>query len=417
MLVENISEYEIQTHEKSEIKSLLNEFPTNTNILVVDTNFITLLNMKKIMKQYGYQVTVYSVAEEAIAFLTNCKHEINVVIWDYHMPGIHGLQALKIIGSKMDLPILIMSEDNQIDSVMKATMHGACDYVMKPVREETIANIWTHIVRKRMMSKPGLNQDNDDFKILEHSNNELNIDMTEEKASKKPRMTWIEEIRQIQSPNLVKVYGLDRNNNDGFNIMNQYSDEQNMDCKIEKKPRKTRMTWTRDLEHNFLQAIDLVGGIKNANPNILLKCMQDMKIQGLTRSNVSSHLQKHRINLEEKQMTSQEIQDIGWSNTSKTSSLHGLNNGHTSTTPFLMNDHQATYPVEPNPYQNGYSNYTNQFMANDPMPHIPYFDQQQPKYYPLLHQLSNVMNKKELEQEDFGIVQQDHHELIYPNEF
>lgn len=55
-----------------------------------------------------FPVTAYADAEEAIAFLTKCKHEINIVIWDYHMPGINGLQALAIIGSKMDLPVVSM---------------------------------------------------------------------------------------------------------------------------------------------------------------------------------------------------------------------------------------------------------------------------------------------------------------------
>lgn len=52
---------------------------------------------------------IYSDAEEAEAFLTNCKEKIDIVIWDFHMPKINGLEALKIIGSiKMDLPVVSM---------------------------------------------------------------------------------------------------------------------------------------------------------------------------------------------------------------------------------------------------------------------------------------------------------------------
>ncbi|KAJ4881858.1 response regulator 19 [Raphanus sativus] len=94
--------------ETSKISSPLSEFPPSTNVLVVDASLSTLLNMKEIMERCAYQVTAYADAEEAIAFLTNSKHEINIVIWDYHMPGINGLQALAIIGSKMDLPVISM---------------------------------------------------------------------------------------------------------------------------------------------------------------------------------------------------------------------------------------------------------------------------------------------------------------------
>ncbi|MBA0564709.1 hypothetical protein Golob_009626, partial [Gossypium lobatum] len=47
---------------------------------------------------------------------------------------------------------------------MKGITHGACDYLLKPVRIEELKNIWQHVVRK---NKPdfkdhvnALNQDN-----------------------------------------------------------------------------------------------------------------------------------------------------------------------------------------------------------------------------------------------------------------
>lgn len=55
-----------------------------------------------------FSVTVEADAEKAFAFLTSCQHEINIVIWDFHMPGINGIQALKDIGSKMDIPVVSM---------------------------------------------------------------------------------------------------------------------------------------------------------------------------------------------------------------------------------------------------------------------------------------------------------------------
>lgn len=51
-------------------------------------------------------VTYYNNGEDAIAFLTKKKHEIDIVLWDYHMPKINGLEALKTIGKDMDLPVV-----------------------------------------------------------------------------------------------------------------------------------------------------------------------------------------------------------------------------------------------------------------------------------------------------------------------
>lgn len=42
-----------------------------------------------------------------------------------------------------------MSADDGKNVVMKGVTHGACDYLIKPVRMEALKNIWQHVVRKK----------------------------------------------------------------------------------------------------------------------------------------------------------------------------------------------------------------------------------------------------------------------------
>ncbi|CAH8357090.1 unnamed protein product [Eruca vesicaria subsp. sativa] len=350
----------IKQRETSRLSSFLNEFPASTNVLVVEPNFVTLLKMKKLMVKYGYQVTVYADAESALAFLRNCEHEINLVIWDFHMPVINGIEALKIICTKMDLPVVIMSDDDRITSVMKATVHGACNYVMKPVRKEIIATIWQHIVRKRMMSKLDLippvqlnvihnqdsfKQDKDGCLPLDQGNSEQNVNM-------------IGENLPIQS-DLVQSNGLYQDRNDSWTT-SPYNGEQNINEK-EGKQLKKRMAWTKDLQEKFLKAVDDLGGAKKANPKPLLKMLEDMDIKGLTRRNVCSHLQKYRLSLQGKQ-TTQQMQKFGCSSACTTSPLLGLNNVHTATSPLINGG--ASYLVQENQYQNGYMEVNNNSTAS-----------------------------------------------------
>ena len=44
---------------------------------------------------------------------------------------------------------VVMSADDGKHVVMKGVTHGACDYLIKPVRIEALKNIWQHVVRKR----------------------------------------------------------------------------------------------------------------------------------------------------------------------------------------------------------------------------------------------------------------------------
>ncbi|KAK6122600.1 hypothetical protein DH2020_043657 [Rehmannia glutinosa] len=43
----------------------------------------------------------------------------------------------------------VMSADDSKNVVMKGVTHGACDYLIKPVRMEALKNIWQHVVRKK----------------------------------------------------------------------------------------------------------------------------------------------------------------------------------------------------------------------------------------------------------------------------
>ncbi|XP_056852796.1 putative two-component response regulator ARR19 [Raphanus sativus] len=413
MSIRNITEDGDKTlllqQEICEISSPLSEFPPSTNVLVVDASLSTLLNMKEIMERCAYQVTAYADAEEAIAFLTNSKHEINIVIWDYHMPGINGLQALAIIGSKMDLPVIIMSDDDQTESVMDAMVHGACHYVMKPVRKEIIATIWQHIVRKRMKSKTGLVPPavaHDDCSKQE-----------KEEATKKRRRTGIEETQPMQS-DLVKSNGSDQDSDDSRSVSN-YNCEQSINNKNARYFKKSRMTWTGDLQEKFLEAIKIVGGPKKASPKIILKCLQDLNIKGLTRNNVSSHLQKHRLSLEQNQIP-QQFPETDWSSLCRPSPFLGMNNGFIAPSSFMNGP--AVYPVQENQYQNGYLSMNNNHFVTNNMPGLSYFNndhhlqqQHQQRQYQLPNQVNNMMRRNEPQQAYNGIGLTDLESSTYPS--
>ncbi|XP_018450308.2 LOW QUALITY PROTEIN: putative two-component response regulator ARR19 [Raphanus sativus] len=414
--------------ETSKISSPLSEFPPSTNVLVVDASLSTLLNMKEIMERCAYQVTAYADAEEAIAFLTNSKHEINIVIWDYHMPGINGLQALAIIGSKMDLPVVIMCDDDQTELVMDAMVHGACHYVMKPIRKEIIATMWQHIVRKRMISKPGLvppivahyycsKQEKDDYVSVDQDDCEQNIDKIEEEATNKRRRRCIGKTHPMQS-DLVKSNDSEQDSND-FRSVSNYNGEQSIDKKKERYFKKQRMLWTADLQQKFLEAINIVGGPKNATPKLLLKCLQDMKIEGLTRNNVSSHLQKYRLSLEQNKIP-QQLPETGWSSLCRPSSFLGMNNGFIA--PSSLINGPAVYPVQENQYQNGYLAMNNNHFLTNNMPGFPYLNndhhlqqQHQQRQYQLPNQVNYMMRRNENQQAYNGISLTDLESSIYPS--
>ena len=43
---------------------------------------------------------------------------------------------------------VVLSANDEMETMVKAIKHGACDYMVKPVRPEMVKNIWMRVVRK-----------------------------------------------------------------------------------------------------------------------------------------------------------------------------------------------------------------------------------------------------------------------------
>lgn len=85
-------------------------------------------------------------------------------------------------------------------------------------------------------------------------------------------------------------------------------EEQSMDVS-EKAVKKSRLVWTPQLHKRFVEVVGHLG-LKNAMPKTI---MQLMNVEGLTRENVASHLQKYRLYIKRMQ---------GWSNEGPSPSDH-----------------------------------------------------------------------------------------------
>jgi SHAQKYF class myb-like DNA-binding protein len=63
------------------------------------------------------------------------------------------------------------------------------------------------------------------------------------------------------------------------------------DARAVKRPR---LIWTQALHRRFLESVEKCGGLDHAHPKAIMK---EMDVNGLTRENVASHMQKYRMRL------------------------------------------------------------------------------------------------------------------------
>jgi len=106
----------------------------NTRILVVDDDQLTRMTIKKILQKAGYQVTDTDRGDKAISL---CINELpDLVLLDLMMPGIDGYdtcKALRQVADYNQLPIIILTGLDDIESIDKAFESGSTDFVTKPI--------------------------------------------------------------------------------------------------------------------------------------------------------------------------------------------------------------------------------------------------------------------------------------------
>jgi response regulator RpfG family c-di-GMP phosphodiesterase len=119
-------------------------------VLAVDDALIVLRNVQSILSD---QYTVYAMTKPTMV-TTLLAHVVpELFLLDYKMPDISGFELLSMIRSlpeHSDTPIIFLTGMRDEHSFTDAVKLGACDYIVKPFKVETITEkVAKHIVRKK----------------------------------------------------------------------------------------------------------------------------------------------------------------------------------------------------------------------------------------------------------------------------
>lgn len=255
-------------------------FPAGLRVLVVDDEPVTLMVLEKMLTNCSYRVTTCGRATDALCLLREDIDKFDLVISDVNMPDMDGFKLLELVGLEMDLPVIMMSGNGETSAVMKGITHGACDYLLKPVRQKELRNIWQHVVRKRRQ----------DVKIARETKS-----VEEGGVCVREKRTGPDDVDYTSSATGDTGDGNWRKKRKGEN--QTFKDETEEDVEQENDDpstmKKPRVVWSVELHQQFVSAVNQLG-IDRAVPKRILELMG---VHGLTRENVASHLQKYRLYL------------------------------------------------------------------------------------------------------------------------
>lgn len=125
---------------------------TTSHILVIDDEASLRKTMARILQQAGFQVTTAEDAEQGLAFLKTSMFDL--ILTDLRIPGIQGLDALKLITANYpSLPVILFTAQPDVNSAVEALRHGATDYLLKPLKPEVLIERVTTILSNQQKEK------------------------------------------------------------------------------------------------------------------------------------------------------------------------------------------------------------------------------------------------------------------------
>ncbi len=114
------------------------------SVLVVDDDKLVNEFLEEVIEREGYVCTAVHSGEEAVAAFN--EKTFDIVLTDLKMDGMNGLELIqKIKNFSPESVVIMMTAYGTIDTAVKAIKYGAYDFLLKPVRPETLQHLLSRV--------------------------------------------------------------------------------------------------------------------------------------------------------------------------------------------------------------------------------------------------------------------------------
>jgi two-component system chemotaxis response regulator CheY len=109
--------------------------------LVVDDSRAVRMVLSRILKELGYAVSEAANGREALTLLETQPAAVSLVLADWNMPEMNGLELLRALRKKPELAslaVVMVTTETELEQMAAALEAGANEYVMKPFTKEIL---------------------------------------------------------------------------------------------------------------------------------------------------------------------------------------------------------------------------------------------------------------------------------------
>ena len=112
-----------------------------TKALVVDDSRAVRMILAKTLKEIGFEVREAANGSEALEVIEAEKTAVKLVLADWNMPEMNGMDLLKQLRQNPQLSSLVVvmvTTETELDQMAAALEAGANEYVMKPFTKDIL---------------------------------------------------------------------------------------------------------------------------------------------------------------------------------------------------------------------------------------------------------------------------------------
>ena len=157
---------------------------TGARIIVIDDDDLVNEIIRAVLEDH-YDVTSYFSAEDALK--SPDVFTVDAIITDIHLPGISGIEFLeKVRGTDPAASVIVITGYNDIDLAVSAMKKGACDFILKPFKNDQIVLAAERAVMKKSLLLENiklveeLREKNRDLEALNKKIHDRNLEMENE---------------------------------------------------------------------------------------------------------------------------------------------------------------------------------------------------------------------------------------------